>query len=72
MARKTKSRVVTLGPRRRPFNCLVCEGALFRYREATVGDNFGAPATALICLACGYVQMFVGGMVDLWDPPASE
>jgi hypothetical protein len=45
---------------------------LFRYREATVGDNFGASATALICLACGYVQMFVGGMIDIWDPPASE
>jgi hypothetical protein len=41
MAGKTKGRVVTLGPERRPFNCL----------------------------ACGYVQMFVDGMAELWDPP---
>jgi RNase P subunit RPR2 len=70
MARMTKGRVVTLGPERRPFNCLACGGALFRYREATVGgDAFGDSATALICLACGYVQMFVDGMAELWDPP---
>ena len=72
MARKSKGSVVTLGPQRRPFNCLACGGALFRYKDATVGDNFGTPVTALICLGCGYVQIFADGMAELWNPPPSE
>lgn len=66
MARKEKGRLVTL--RRRPFLCLASGARLFRYREETVGDSFGASATALICLTCGYVQTFVGGEAELWDP----
>ena len=71
MARKTKGRVVTLGPERRPFNCLACGGALFRSKGEAIGNNFRTPVTALICLGCGYVQMFSRGMAQLWDPPAS-
>jgi fructose-1,6-bisphosphatase/inositol monophosphatase family enzyme len=51
------------------MHSILNQSGCFRYRDATVGDSFGAPATALICLACGYVQMFVDGMAQLWDPP---
>lgn len=69
MARKPKGRIVTLGPQRRPFHCLACGGELFRYRDASMGDALGTPVTALICLTCGYVQVFADGMAELWDPP---
>jgi hypothetical protein len=69
--------LVTLGPRRAPLQCLVCEGSLFADQEIklnTSGMEFlGAEwadrsGTALICDRCGFVHTFAGSEFELWDP----
>jgi hypothetical protein len=40
MARVPKGTLVTLGPERRPFQCLVCGGKLFRDKDVEVGTHF--------------------------------
>jgi hypothetical protein len=70
MARVPKGTLVTLGPERRPFQCLVCGGKLFRDKDVKVDTHFvSTPATGLACMACGYLHIFMdGGTIDMWRP----
>jgi hypothetical protein len=69
MARVPKGTLVTLGPERRPFQCLVCGGKLFRDKDVEVDTHFiGTPATGLACMTCGYLHIFMDGKIDMWRP----
>jgi predicted nucleic-acid-binding Zn-ribbon protein len=67
--------LVTVGPDRRRFACLVCRGNLFYDREIklnTTGAEFfnfawaNESADGLVCQDCGYLHTFVRDSVELW------
>jgi predicted nucleic-acid-binding Zn-ribbon protein len=69
--------LVTAGPAKRRFACLVCRGALFYDREIklnTSGAEFfnmgwaNESAVGLVCDQCGYLHTFVSGSVEFWEP----
>lgn len=72
--------VVTIGPDRRPFSCLVCQGKLFFDREIKLNTSgmefFGIEwanqsAMGLVCARCGYVHTFLNDSIELWEPEES-
>ena len=70
--------LVTIGEENHPFSCTVCQGRLFADREVklnTSGAEFfglgwaNQSARGLVCLRCGYVHLFMPGMIRMWEPP---
>ena len=71
-----KPALVTIGPGRHPFSCLVCRGKLFFDREMKINTT-GAEVlglgwanesgTGLVCQRCGYVHTFMSD-IELWEP----
>jgi len=73
--------LVTIGEEKHQFSCTVCQGRLFADREVklnTSGAEFfgfgwaNQSAKGLVCLRCGYVHLFMPGMVRTWEPPKDE
>jgi hypothetical protein len=72
--RQAKPRLATVF--RRPFECHVCGSHTFFDREVllnTRGMEFtglawaNQAAAGLICLTCGYLHLFVGEALELWE-----
>jgi len=72
-----RSSLVTIGPGRAPFQCLVCQARHFTAREIMLNTGgmeilgiewANRSGTALICDRCGYVHTFAGSVFELWKP----
>jgi len=77
-AGRSQGWLVTIGEEKHPFSCTVCRGKLFADREVklnTSGAEFlgfgwaNQSAKGLVCQRCGYVHLFMPGMVRMWEPP---
>lgn len=72
-----KSSLVTVGPERVPFHCLVCRGQLFSDQEIKLNTSgmelldlgwANRSGTGLICDRCSFVHTFAGDGFELWKP----
>ena len=77
-AGRSQGWLATIGEEKHPFSCTVCQGKLFADREVklnTSGAEFlgvgwaNQSAKGLVCQRCGYVHLFMPGMVRMWEPP---
>lgn len=74
MVKAGEHALVTIGREGRLFTCFVCDCKVFAGHNVKLntaityrlGDKFADSAVSLVCQGCGYVHMFVPGLVQLW------